>query len=70
MINLYLRKGIYDINNNVEKTFIELCIPIGFTSYVCYSNYIDNPSNTDMLDIWIKKKNGLFSVYITNKGGR
>ena len=67
-INLYLRKGTYAINNNIEKTFIELNMPIGFTSYVCYSNYIDNPSNTDMLDIWIKKKNGLFSVYISNKG--
>lgn len=70
MINMYFRKGTYDINNNIEKTFIELNIPIGFTSYVCYSNYIDNPSSIDMLDIWIKKKNGLFSVYITNKGGR
>lgn len=68
-INLYLRKGIYDINNNIEKTFIELNIPIGFTSYICYSNYINNPSNTDMLDIWIKKKQGLYSVYISNKGG-
>lgn len=67
-INLYLRKGIYNVNNNVEKTFIELNIPVGFTSYVCYSNYIDNPSNTDMIDIWFKKKNGLYSVYIANKG--
>lgn len=68
-INLYLRKGIYDINNNIEKTFIELNIPIGFTSYICYSNYINNPLSTDMLDIWIKKKQGLYSVYISNKGG-
>lgn len=68
-INLYLRKGIYDINNNIENTFIELNVPMGFTSYVCYSNYIDNPSNSDMLDIWIRKKNGLYNVYITNKGG-
>lgn len=69
VINLYLRKGIYDINNNIEKTFIELNIPVGFTSYVCYSNYIDNPLKTDMIDIWIKKDNGLYSVYINNKGG-
>jgi hypothetical protein len=67
-VNLYLRKGTYDINNNVEKTFVELNVPLGFTSYVCHSNYIDNPSKTDMLDIWVKKKNGLFSVYIINKG--
>ena len=69
-INLYLRKGIYDINHNIEKTFIELNIPTAFTSYVCFSNYIDNPSNTDILDIWLKKKNGLYVVYITNKGGQ
>lgn len=69
-INLYLRKGTYDINNNTEKTFIELNIPIAFTSYICYSNYIDNPSSTDIIDIWLKKKNGLYGVYITNKGGK
>ena len=68
-INLYLRKGIYDINNNIEKTFLELTIPIGFTHYVSYSNYIDNPLQTDMIDIWVKRKNGLYGVYITNKGG-
>lgn len=68
-INLYLRKGTYDINNNIEKTFIELNIPIFSTYYICYSNYIDNPSSTDMIDIWLKKKDGLYSVYINNKGG-
>jgi hypothetical protein len=68
-INLYLRKGTYDINNNKEKTFIELSVPVGFTSYVCYSNYIDNPNKSDMLDIWIRKKNGLYSVYINNNDG-
>ena len=68
-INVYLRKGTYDTNNNVEKTFVELSVPIAFTHYICYSNYINPPSSTDMLDIWIKKKNGLYSVYITNKGG-
>ena len=68
-INIYLRKGIYDINGNEEKTFLELSIPVGFTSYVCYSNYIDNPDKYDILDIWIKKKYGLYSVYITNEDG-
>jgi hypothetical protein len=68
-INLYLRNGIYDINNNIEKTFLELTIPISFTHYVSYSNYIDNPLQKDMIDIWVKRKNGLYGVYITNKGG-
>ena len=68
-IDLYLRNGVYDINNNVEKTYVELKIPVGFTYYVCYSNYIDSPLKTDILDIWVKRKNGLYSVYITNKGG-
>ena len=35
-----------------------------------YSKYIDNPLNTDMIDIWLKKKNGLYAVYINNKGGK
>ena len=67
--NLYLRNGIYDVNNNKKKTFVELNVPISFTHYVCYSNYIDVPLNTDMIDIWLKKKNGLYGVYINNKGG-
>lgn len=69
IINLYLRKGVYDINSNKEKVFLELNIPINFTSYICFSNYIDNPSNTDLIDIWIKRKNELYEVYIFNKGG-
>ena len=58
------------LDNNIEKTFVELNIPTAFTSYVCFSNYIDNPLSTDILDIWLKKKNGLYAVYITNKGGQ
>ena len=68
-VALFLRKGTYDVNNNIEKTFVELCTPIGYTYYVCQSNYIDNPKNTDLLDIWVRKKDGLYSVNITNKGG-
>lgn len=69
MINLYLRKGKYDTNDNIEKTYVELNSPISSTFYICYSNYIPNPSSSDIIDIWIKKKNGLYSLYITNKGG-
>lgn len=68
IMNLYFRKGVYETNNNNEKTFIELNIPVSYTQYVCFSNYIDNPSSTDIIDIWLKRKNGLYSVYITNKG--
>ena len=67
--NIYYRYGTYDINKNIEKAFVELVTPIGFTYYVTFSNYIDIPKDTDMLDIWIKKKNGLYGVYIDNKGG-
>ena len=68
IMNLYFRKGVYETNNNNEKTFIELNIPVSYTQYVCFSNYIDTPSSTDIIDIWLKRKNGLYSVYITNKG--
>lgn len=67
-INLYLRKGIYDIDDGTERIFVELQIPISFTSYVCSSNHIDIPKDTDMLDIWVNKRKGLYSVYIYNKG--
>lgn len=67
-INLYYRKGIYDVNDNVEKVFIELSIPVGFTCYCCFSNYINVPTDTDELSVWIRKKNGLFSVSISKVG--
>lgn len=69
VIKMYYRHGTYDINDNIKKAFIELVVPIGFTYYVTFSNYIDIPKDTDMLNIWIKKKNGLYGVYIDNKGG-
>ena len=69
VIKMYYRCGTYDINKNIEKAFIELTAPIGFTHYVTFSNYIDIPKDTDILDIWIKRKNGLYGVYIANKDG-
>lgn len=66
-LSLYLRNGIYKINNNVQKTFVELNMPIGFAHYICFSNYIDTPKNTDILSISVKRKNGLFGVYINNE---
>ena len=68
-IALYFRKGTYDINDNVEKAFIELNVPVGFTSYICYSNYIDVPNETTISSVWIKRKYGIFSVYISDVGG-
>ena len=67
-INMYYLKGTYDVNNNVEKVFIELSVPVGFTTYCCFSNYINVPNNTDELSVWVKKKNGLFSVTLTEAG--
>lgn len=68
IINLYYRKGIYDVNNNIEKVFIELSVPISFTRYVCFSNYLDVPIRTDQLSIWLKKKNGLYNINISKEG--
>lgn len=68
-INLYYRKGIYDVNNNVEKVFVELSVPVGFTSYCCFSNYIDVPLHTDEVSVWLKKENGLFSITLSKVGG-
>jgi len=69
-INLYLRKGTYEINGNVEKTYIEMIIPVGFTNFQCYSNYIDNPKDEELVSFWLKKKNGLFQIILENKGMR
>lgn len=66
-IYVYLRKGIYDVNNNVEKTFVELTNNVGLSKYECRSNYINNLSKTQPISVWITKKNGLFTIYL--KGG-
>jgi hypothetical protein len=67
IINVYYRKGTYDVNNGLEKVFIELNVPVSFTKYCCFSNYIDVPSDTDELSIWIKRENGLFSISIKGR---
>ena len=67
-INLYYRKGSYDINKNIEKVFIELLVPVGFTTYCCYSNFLDVPTDTDELSVWLKKKSGLFSITLSKVG--
>lgn len=61
---VYFRRGTYDINNNKEMAYIELEIPIGFTKYICHSNYIDIPQDKEIIRFWIKKQNGLYSLYL------
>lgn len=60
-ISIYYRHGTYDVNNNVEKSYIELLCNIGTVTYRCASNYI-TPSNT--LSVLIKRRNGLYSMLV------
>jgi len=69
-INLYLRRGVYETTNNTEKTYIEMIVPVGFTNFQCYSNYINTPGTEELISFWIKKKNGLFQIILENKGMR
>ena len=67
--NIYLRRGIFSENNNIEKSYIELVIPIGNMNYVCKSNYIDLYNEQDLLSIWVIRKNGLYDIYCEKVGG-
>lgn len=60
--NLYLRKGTFSENNNIEKSYVELIIPIGNMSYVCKSNYVDVYTEQDTLSISVIRRNGLYDV--------
>lgn len=68
-INTYYRTGVYDVNNHVEKAYLELYVPIGFTKYCCYSNYIDVPTEKEQLSVWITKHNGLFEISVSKEVG-
>lgn len=68
VISLYYRKGVYDVNGDIEKAFIELSVPIVLTKYCCFSNYIDVPNETDELFVSVKKKSGLFCISLSKVG--
>lgn len=38
------------------------------TGYVLYSNYLDVPASTDLIHVWVQRKDGYFNLTIANKG--
>lgn len=66
VIELTYRKGTYDQNSNVEMTFIELIAKSNSLTYVIYSNFIDNPLATDILEMWIRKKDNIYYMELNN----
>ena len=65
-LTLYRRDG-YDYNSEVLQTYYELQVQTNDTHpYFIYSNYINQPLNTDQVFICIKRINNLYSLYIEN----
>ena len=67
-IKMNYRIGCYDVNNNIDRVYIELLVPVGITHMIIYSNYIEVPNENDLLDIKIKYFRGLYNVYLENRG--
>lgn len=65
-INLYKKRGTYESENNVEKNYFELRVPGGLSYYIIHSNYIDVPDKSDILSVWIKRIDNIYSVYVEN----
>ena len=66
-IILTKKHGTYYSEGDVEKTFFELTVPSSsFSYYVIRSNFIDNPSNADILSIWIRRVNNIYDLYVKN----
>lgn len=57
------RRGVY-WNTNGEKLYYELSIKSGNTYYIIRSEYVDIPDDTDVLYLWIKKKNNLYELHL------
>lgn len=60
-INLYMRSGKFDINNNQRKSYIELLDQS--VSYRCQSNYINLIEN-ELTYIRLTRQSGLYSVKV------
>ena len=65
---LFRRDG-YDYDSNIIQTYYELQIRTGdYQPYFIYSNYINQPSETDKIFICIKRIKNIYSLYIENLG--
>lgn len=57
------RKGTFEVG---EKVFAE--IKVKDTDYVIYSNLLEVPLPTDIIHLWLQRKNGLYMIKISNLG--
>lgn len=57
------RKGTFDVG---ERLFAE--IKVTNTDYVLYSNLIEIPLITDIIHLWVQRKDGLYMIKISNLG--
>lgn len=62
-IILSWRLGTYESNNNIEKTFIKLETEKTL-KYMILSNFIDKPLSTQKTEIYIRRINHVFELYI------
>lgn len=61
------QSGRFDKSNCNLITYFDLTITNGNLSYYIMSNFINTPKDNDLITVWIRKKNGLFDIYIKNE---
>ena len=64
-----IRRDGYDYNSTTLQTYYELQVQISDNQPLfIYSNYINQPNDTDQMFICIKRINNMYSLYIENLG--
>lgn len=67
-IELKYNSAQYD-GQDSEKAFVELYAFNKVTSYFQMSNYIEIPDKDSLIDIYVRRINNLYEVYVENTGG-
>lgn len=66
-IDIYVLKNSYLSDDGKDKLYFKLFINVSeFASYTIESNLIDCPLNNDILSLWLRKVNNVYSLYVEN----
>lgn len=64
--------GTYVNDRDPNKIYFELRVSGAFSNYTIFSNVIDKGATTDIISIWIRRRNNLYNIFcvnLTQEGG-
>lgn len=69
-VEIKYMRGSFESQQNVEKEYFVLRAHNGMSPYVQLSNYLDLPvTDSDMLYLWVRRKNHVYEITVKNLGG-